>query len=137
MAASMEQDLYNRVSAAKTLAPEARTTSASGTAIDLQGYESAVALIEVGAWTDGTHTYALQESDTTTDGDFADVVDADLQGTEPAVASGSTENTVHKLGYLGDKRYLRVRVVITAGPSTGLASAATIVRSHGRHQPST
>lgn len=136
MAASMEQDLYNRVTVAKTLAPAARTTTAAGTAIDLQGFEAAVAVVEVGAWTDGTHAFSLQESDTTTDGDFADVADADLQGTEPTVASGSTQNTVHKLGYLGDKRYVRVKCTITAGPSTGLVAAATIVKSFGRHLPS-
>src|SRR5574337_1904293 len=136
MAASMTQDLYNRVSIAKTLAPAARTTTAAGTAVDLEGFESAVAEIAVGAWTDGTHAFSVQESDTTTDGDFADVADADLQGTEPTVASGSTQNTVHELGYIGDKRYVRVKCTISGGPSTGLVAGASIVRGHGRHLPS-
>ena len=136
MAASMEQDLYNRLTVAKTLAPAARTTTAAGTAVDLQGFEAAAAIINVGAWTDGTHAFSLQESDTTTDGDFADVADADLQGTEPIVASGSTQNTAYKVGYLGNKRYVRIKCTISGGPSTGLVAAADIVKSFGRHLPS-
>lgn len=127
------RDLYNVISAVKSLVPAARTATASGSSADLKGYHSAYAIIEAGAWTDGTHTFSLQESDD--DSTFTDVADADLQGTEPVVSSGAGASQIYELGYLGSKRYLRVRQAVTGSPATGMVSAASIVRGHPATAP--
>jgi hypothetical protein len=118
------RDLYNTIKSTQSMAPAARTATANGTGVDLKGYHSAVAIIEVGARTDGTHTFELQESDDNST--FTAVADADLQGTEPAVAASGDQNKVYELGYLGKKRYLRVKVTVS-GATSGAVYGATIV----------
>ncbi|HXF35860.1 MAG TPA: hypothetical protein VNO17_01595 [Actinomycetota bacterium] len=126
------RDLYSIVKAAQSLAPAARTASAQGAAVDLKGFHSALVLIDVGTWTDGTHTFELQESD---DGvTWAAVTDADLQGTEPVVNDAADDLTVYELGYLGSKRYLRVAVSV-AGATSGAVYGASIVRGHPADAP--
>ena len=43
------KDLSNNISPAVSLAVAVRTAAANGTGVDLQGYESATALVDVGA----------------------------------------------------------------------------------------
>lgn len=111
----------------QSLAPAARLTGGSpfnGTGVDTAGYESACALIDFGAWTDGTHTPKLQDSpDNST---FTDVAAGNLDGSFTAVSSGAGQNQTYKVGYKGAQRYLRV-VMTVAGTTTGAVSAATIV----------
>ena len=135
MSNSVSQDLYNIAGVAESLAPAARTTSASGTAIDLQGKESALVVFHVGTWTDGTHTFTVQESDTTTDGDFANAAAAALQGSAPTVTGADNDGLIAKVGYVGTKRYVRARCAITGSPSTGLVASACVVTGHARHNP--
>jgi len=122
------RDLVNNISVAQTLAPAARTASANGTGVDLQGYESAAVVIAAGTITDGTHTIEIQESDDNST--FTAVADADLQGSEPTVAS----NTVYEVGYLGSKRYIRA-ITTVSGATSGGVYGAVVVRGHARSKP--
>ena len=79
---------------------------------------------------DGLYALALQESDTTTDGDFADVADKDLLGSLPAALEATA---TYKQGYKGTKRY--VRAVITKTSGTSIAASAVIVRGHPASAP--
>lgn len=126
------KDLYNNLAPVVSLSPAARTASADGTGVDLQGYEGALVLVTTGTITDGTHTVELQESDDNST--FSAVADADLQGDEPAIGAAN-DNTSYKLGYLGSKRYLRVAVTV-AGATTGGVYGASIVRGFARHKGS-
>lgn len=125
------KDLYSHISPAVSLVPAARTASANGTGVDLQGFESAMVVIETGTVTDGTHTIDIQESDDNTT--FTSVANADLQGTEPVI-NNTQGSKVFKVGYIGSKRYIRVAVTVS-GATTGGVYGASIVRSHARHQP--
>lgn len=109
------------VSAAASLGPAARTADATGTGVDLAGFERALILIASGTITDGTHTVEIQESDDNTT--FTAVADADLDGTEAAI----NDDEIVELGYLGNKRYIRVFVDV-AGATTGGVYSATVVR---------
>ncbi len=125
------QDLYNEISIAQSLGPAARTASANGTGVDLQGFDAAVVVVETGTITDGTHTIEVQESaDNST---FTAVADADLQGAEPAIGAAN-DNVVYEIGYLGTKRYIRATVTV-AGATTGGVYAAHVVRGRARKQP--
>ena len=100
-------NLYDNVLVQRTLAPAARTATANGTTVDRAAdgarYQDALVVIDAGVVTDGTHTFAVQES---ADGSsWSAVADADLQGTEPAVTSAN-DDTVYEIGYLGGARYL-------------------------------
>lgn len=126
---------YNNMLVRRTLAPAARTATANGTAVDRAAggarYQDALVVIDTGVVTDGTHTFAVQESADNVS--WAAVADADLQGTEPAVTSAN-DDTVYELGYLGGARYLRVAVTV-AGATTGGLYSAAIVLSNARRGP--
>mgnify|MGYP004349830833 FL=1 len=79
---------------------------------------------------DGDFTAKLQESDTTTSGDFADVDAAHLVGSLPDTLEASS---VYKQGYIGNKRY--IRTVITKNGGTSIAAGAVIVKGHPAEAP--
>jgi hypothetical protein len=125
------RDLYHNLDAVTCLLPLARTATSTSETVDLQGYEGALVLFHLGTITDGTHTFELQESDTTTAGDFAAVAAADLQGTEPVGASDNDDKVI-SLGYIGSKQYLRV-VCTVATATTGGTYGISVVKGFPRH----
>lgn len=126
----MKRDLKSAVDAAHSLPPLVRTASANGAGVDLAGYDSAFLLVHFGAWTDGTWTPKMQESDD--NAAFTDVAAADLQGSFTAVSGTAGQNTVQRVGYIGAKRY--VRGVLTGTGTTGVNAGMTVVRGHPARQ---
>lgn len=127
------RDLYHNMLAKQSLRPEARTASENGTGVDTAGYESATALIDVGAWTDGVHTFQVEESDD--DATYTAVADADLRGSEPVVDAADDDDQIYEIGYFGDKPYLRVAVIVSGSPTTGAVYSAEIVLGHPHDMP--
>lgn len=115
------RDMKNNVDLAKSINPAAHTSDQTGAGVDLSGYASAMAVVQAGTKTDGTHTPKLQES--SDDVTYTDVDATDLEGSFTALAS----NTVQRVGYKGSKRYIRVFVTV-AGATTGCVFGAAIVR---------
>jgi hypothetical protein len=72
----------------------------------------------------------MQESDTTTDGDFTDVAAANLIGALPATLLAST---VYRQAYIGKKRYLRAVITKTGG--TSIAAGAIFALSRPAMAP--
>lgn len=125
------RDLYNHLSPTPSIAPGAKTATANGTGVDLREHSSAIVLLQVGAWTDGTHTLKIQESDDNTT--YTDVAAADLQGSFTAISGAGQANAVQKVGYIGSKRYIRA-VTTVAGATTGAVYGASVVRGLPRFQ---
>lgn len=122
------RDLLRTVSNVKSFVPAAQTATVTGTGVDLQGFESAVATVNIGTLTDGTHTPKLQESaDNST---FTDVAAADQIGTFAALAA----NVLQSVGYIGQKRYIRLFVTV-AGATTGAVYGGVVTRGDARHLP--
>jgi hypothetical protein len=117
------RDIASNIGIAQTLAPVDYAATTKGTTVDLLGFESAAVVVNTGAITSsGAYVVSVQESDTTTDGDFTDVVAGDLVGVLPsALAATST----YKVGYIGHKRY--VRAVITKTSGTSIVAGALVV----------
>lgn len=114
-----------------SLAPAVVTATTKGSHADLQGFNSATLIINTGAIAgDGLYVIAMQHSDTTTDGDFTDVDDADLLGSLPAALEAST---VYKQGYKGSKRYVRAVITKTSGAS--IAAGAVFALGHPYDAP--
>lgn len=115
-----------------SLVPAVVTATTKGSNADLQGFNSATLIINTGAIAgDGLYVIACQESDTTTDGDFTDVVAGDLLGLLPAALEAST---IYKQGYVGNKRY--IRAVITKTSGTSIAVGAVFALGHPYDAPS-
>lgn len=125
------KDSYSHIGLVAALAPLVHAATLKGSTVDLQGFNSALLVINTGAIAGaGLYDVALQESDTTTDGDFTAVAAGDLLGTLPAALAA---DSVYKLGYKGVKRY--IRAVITKQSGTSIAASAMILRGHPTDAP--
>jgi len=98
----------------------------NGNIIDLQGFASIVFVLQSGLITDGAYTPELYE------GNEANLSDAQLVQSNHLIGSysnaafvASDDNLSKKLGYIGDKRYLRLdiraQLIITGGTISALA----------------
>ena len=142
------KDLSNNINPAVSIINAVKTAAANGTGVDLQGYESATAIVEVGAEGDtlSSSVYfevSLEHSDdnsTYTDCAQADIVDGTisaggiflkLDGT--AGGNPDTAGEIYRVGYVGGKRYLRVVLAKTGTHSNGTPLGAMIVRGDARH----
>lgn len=125
------RDLHSNISCVAALGAVVVAATATSAAIDLQGFDSAEVVVNTGAVAGaGDYTTKLQESDTTTSGDFTDVAAANLLGTFPAILAA---DSVYRVGYTGGKRY--IRTVTTKNSGTSVAAAITIVRGHAQLAP--
>lgn len=120
--------MKNNIDAVTSLSPAARTATENGVGVDLQGFDAATVVIQVGTITDGTHTLKIQESDDNST--FTDVDAADLIGTLSNLAS----DTNQRIGYIGIKKYIRV-VSTVAGTTSGGIYGALVIRGNARTYP--
>jgi len=117
------RDLHNNIDLRVAIDPYDHATgdAAKTTEIlDRHGYQSVELALQFGsiADTDATFTVLLEDGDNSALSDNDAVADADLLGTEVlATPLFSDDNKVLKLGYTGDKRYLRA--TITPANNTG------------------
>lgn len=130
------KDLKSNVDAAQSLTPAVRTASANGSAVDLRGYESAMVVFSMGAFTNGEFTLTVEESDASGSG-FTTVAAGDLAGTLTAIGSTAGQNAIQRVGYKGTKRYIRAVVSEAASPTpgTGLALGANVLRNSAHGLP--
>lgn len=126
----MKYDMKNNITAEVAIPNRAYTTNETfvGEPIDLRGYQSCTFLFYSGQITDGTYTPAVYESDTGAfSGEENAVAAASLIGTlASCVLNGTTDQTVKRLGYNGDKRYVQARMVSTSVTSGGNVGALVI-----------
>lgn len=108
---------------APALNPKAATTdntAYTSEIIDTAGYDSVSFVWHAGsiADADATFTLLVEHGDVSNLSDAAAVSDAELTTTETAAApTFGSDNSTGKIGYLGNKRY--VRVTITPAANSG------------------
>jgi hypothetical protein len=131
--------LYERILVQRTLAPVARVNGTfNGLTVDRaagNGFDGAMATINTGTITDGTHTFTVQDSP---DGSVwtnvaAGLLQGGARGVSPALLAADS-NALVEIGYSGAQRYLRVTVVVT-GATTGGIYSASIVLGFPRYRP--
>lgn len=115
---------------AQSIAPASYTSTTNGTGVDLKGFDANVIEIATGALV-GTIKAKVQES--VDNSAWTDVDDAYLDGVT-GNGSGFTlaGSTVQQLGYVGNKRY--VRVILSAVGTSALAGA-TVIRQASKQVP--
>lgn len=126
------RDISKDITVEQSLAPAARTADANGTGVDLANFDGATVVVDAGAWTDGAHTFTVEESDD--DSTYSAVADADLVGTEPVIDAADEDEQVYLVGYIGTKRYIRVAVAV-ASATTGAVYGASVIRGLARKLP--
>jgi hypothetical protein len=127
----MRRDIASNIGVDQSLAPVDYSATTKGTAVDLKGFNSAAVVVNTGAITSsGKYVVSVQESDTTTDGDFSDVDASQIVGSLPSELAASSS---YKVGYIGNKRY--IRAVITKTSGTSIVAGAIVVLGDADQRP--
>lgn len=131
------RDLHNNIKAEVAFNTASITTNTTtvGRIIDMQGFSSAEFLIQAGNLIDGTYTPLIEEGDASNLSDASAVADSNLLGTEAAaVFIATNDHIVNKIGYIGNKRYIRLSIVST-GITTGGTVSSVMVKSNASNAP--
>jgi hypothetical protein len=127
------RDLYSAIKAAFTIRPVTATTTQTGSTVDTKGYNSALAVLEVGAvsGTSPTLDVKIQESDNPTTG-YTDVTG--LTFTQVTAANNSQVLKIEGIGGTPRKRYLRA-VGTIGGTSPSFTFGVEILLGRAYQQP--
>ena len=118
------RDLYSNIGSVLALVPAVKTVAGEGPAIDTHGFNRIAFVVNTGAIAgDGEFGLKVQESDTTTSGDFTDADAAVVDANAPATL---TANGAFKLGYRGHKRYIRLALTKEGGTSIAAGAVAVL-----------
>ena len=133
---TINKDLHNQVSVGVAIALTAVADGEDvvGAVIDRQGSEGLEIIFQVGAYTDGSVTPLIEDSDDNVT--YAAVADANLTNTEASAALSAAG--VSNIGYVGFKRYVRATAVTAAGStlSVGASFVKFSLRLQGTVNPS-
>ena len=133
----MKRDLKSNILVAPSIAPAAaRTATVNGSGVDTRDYDSVVAQVHCGAYTNGTFEPKLEESDAQGSG-YTEVASTDMIGAFENIDGVGHANTVQRVGYIGSKRYVRVSIEENSSPApgTGACLEASIILGHPHSAP--
>lgn len=135
------KDLHNKLHFVPLITPvAARTdnTAIVSAIIDRKGFESLELVIVTGANTDANATFAVlvEDGDNSALSDNAAVADTQLLGTEAVAGfTFSDDGECRKIGYVGDKRYVRVTVTPSGNDSGNIFLAGVAVLGNAGGSP--
>jgi hypothetical protein len=127
----MLRDLHNNITVSNALDTQVISTNTTtvGDIIDTKGNSAVEFVIQSGTLTNGAFAVLIEEGDAANLSDAAAVADADLLGTESDAGFAATDdNTVTKIGYIGDQRYVRLSIVSTSVTSGGTLGAVAVLK---------
>tara|TARA_Y100000004_G_scaffold32113_1_gene33615 strand:+ start:2456 stop:2887 length:432 start_codon:yes stop_codon:yes gene_type:complete len=135
------RDISNRTVAVATQVPAVVTADANGTGVDLQGFNSAMVVVNTGAEGDTLSSsvkfeFILEHSD---DDSTYSAVTSSTDVTEGSVdssgifltldANGETPQ-ISQIGYIGGKRYIRCKIDATGTHSNGTPMGVVVVKGN-------
>jgi hypothetical protein len=124
------RDMLSNINPRRAVSPAAATTDNTAYVsqiIDVQGFDSLTFLIATGSLADADATFAvtMDHGDQSNLSDAAAVPAAQIAGTLALAGfTFAADDSTRKVGYLGDKRY--VRLTITPSANTGNVFIAAI-----------
>lgn len=126
------RDLYSNLTIRRAISPVsvADNTAQVSQIIDRQGFDSLVFAIATGSIADADATFAVlvEDGDVANLSDNAAVADAELNGTEALAAfQFDDDNETRKIGYIGNKRYVRLTITPSANASAALIAAVAVL----------
>jgi hypothetical protein len=138
------RDIHNALRVITAIAPQAiGTTGIAGgklsAAIDTKGFDALEFVCNYGVnGATGDTTNAIVYECDTVSGSYTSVANDDLLGTEAAAGiaagtrvSGSNQNVSKKIGYIGRKRFVKLRLY-GLGHATGIVSATAVLSKASR-----
>jgi hypothetical protein len=126
------RDLMNNIYPKRAISPVsvADNTAQVSQIIDLKGFDSLTFLINIGSVADAdtTFTVLVEHGAASNLSDAAAVPDSQLIGTEALAGfQFDDDNEVRKIGYCGDKRYVRLTITPANNASAALLSAVAVL----------
>lgn len=132
------RDMVNNIQVKRAISPVSVSddTAQVSEIIDRLGYDSLTFMIAIGSIADANATFAvlLEDGDQANLSDNAAVADADMisqtPGTAPETAAAfqyDDDNEVRKVGYVGNKRYVRLTITPSGNASGALLSAIAVL----------
>lgn len=117
------RDLYSNIGTAPAIVPAVKSAAADGITVDLKGYGSVSFVVTTGAIvSDGDFGVAIFESDAA-DSNFGAAAAGFVDSNAPATLAASS---TYKLGYRGNKRYVRLQLTKAGGTSIALGAVAVL-----------
>ena len=140
------RDLKNNIGVVQSLAPAVRTADADGSAVDLQGFESATVVIDMGAegiTLSGTDKIEIELEHSDDNSTWTDVTSSnDVIGATPdsggKIATFDANGeipAISAVGYIGGKRYIRAVANFSGTHGTGTPLSVSVIKGHYRHNP--
>jgi hypothetical protein len=128
----MRRSIYRKSKSVAALPSATRNNTGSpfaGTTVDryqagTQEFRTMMFVISTGTMTDGSHAFAVQDSDDGTT--WGTPAAGEVQGTAPTFTS-TDGNKVIDVGYSGAKRYARLQVTVTGATTGGVYSATCVL----------
>lgn len=125
-------DLHNNINPIRAISPVsvADNTAHVSQIIDRRGFNALEFIIAIGsvADADATFTVLVEDGDAANLSDAAAVADEQLLGTE--VLAGfqyNSDDTTRKIGYIGNKRYVRLTITPAGNASAAVMSAVAVL----------
>lgn len=140
------RDLKNNIGVVQSLVPAVRTADANGDAVDLQGFESATVVIDMGAegiTLSGTDKIEIELEHSDDNSTWTDVTSSnDVIGATPdsggKIATFDANGeipAISAVGYIGGKRYIRAVANFSGTHGTGTPFSVSVIKGHYRHNP--
>lgn len=136
------RDMANNITPKRGLSPVAAVTDNTpyvSQIVDTLGFGSCTFITLIGANTDSDATFAtlVEESDAANMDGAGAVADADLIGTEALAGftAADDDNEVRKIGYIGNKRYVRVTLTPSGNNSGNIFLAGVWILGHPHQRP--
>lgn len=134
-------DIHNNLDFKRGLSPVAAGTDNTAYVsqiVDTRGYGSVEWVTLIGANTDADATFVtlVEDGDASNLSDAAAVVDAELLGTEALAGFAfDDDNEIRKIGYIGNKRYVRVTITPANNAAGNIFIAGVWVLGHPNLAP--
>lgn len=136
------RDYMNGIHIARAISPQAARTDNTAIVsqiVDVAGFQGLVFAINIGANTDTNATFAVlvEDGDQANLSDAAAVADAKLTGTEALAGftAADDDNKLKKIGYVGNKRYVRLTITPSGNDSGNIFVDAIAILFGGRYAP--
>jgi hypothetical protein len=139
------RDIHSGIAVISAIGAALLTADATSAAIDLQGFDSAeiVLAIGIGGITfDAANKIEFKLTESDDDLTYTAITDDDVLGVRntsngiiKALTSAHAAASVHRFGYIGGKRYLKIAADFSGTHGTGTPIAAMVLQGKPSRQP--
>lgn len=137
------RDLYNNIEVRRGLSPQKQTSSSTAFVseiIDMRGFKSLVWCILLGSLTDAdmTAVVLMEHSDDSGLSGSTTVPDSQMDPTEAIAGFDfADDDTVRKIGYVGEKRYVRLTITPTSNDAGDMNIGVMALMGDADRRPTT